>query len=317
MVDIDELDDRFGIEGELGFSETEGDLVSVTIFNKFADVEICLYGAQIMRYIPHGSFDALWVSSESNFEVGKPIRGGIPICFPWFGPHPSDESKPAHGFARLMYWEVIKTESVSTGETMVVLQLCSSEETKQYWPFDFCAKLSVLIGKTLEINLNITNTGDYDFEYSAALHSYFSISGIDNIFIRGLEGASYYSGFENELNTQETELLEIKQEENRRYINTDNDCIIIDPIFNQAIRVSKTGSKVTVVWNPGEETSAKMEDIADDGFEAFVCVETANAYNDTVKLAPGEEHTTGAVIGFDYKMSDTGLGNDTGGFKVI
>jgi glucose-6-phosphate 1-epimerase len=316
MVDIDELDDKFGIEGELGFNETDGDLVSITIFNKFADVEICLYGAQVMRFIPHGSFDVLWVSPESFFEEGKPIRGGIPLCFPWFGPHPTDDEKPAHGFARLMYWDVIETASNETGETMVRLQLCSSDETKQYWPYDFCAKLSLLVGKRLELKLNIENTGGQDFEYSAALHSYFNVSGIENIRIKGLQGATYYNGFEQELNTQEEELLEIKQEENRRYVNTEDDCIILDPIFNQAIRVSKQGSKVTVVWNPGEETSAKMEDLPDDGYEAFVCVETVNAYNDTIKIAPGENHTTATIIGFDYKMTDTGLGN-SGGFKVI
>jgi glucose-6-phosphate 1-epimerase len=316
MVDIDELDDRFGIEGELGFNETDEDMISVTIFNKFADVEISLYGAQIMRFIPHGSFDVLWVSTDSYFEIGKPIRGGIPLCFPWFGPHPTDTDKPMHGFARLMMWDVIETVSIETGETLVRLQLCSSEETKQFWPYDFCAKLSVLVGKNLEVKLSITNTGDQNFEYSAALHSYFSVSGIENIAIKGLQGAAYYNGFEKELNTQEEELLEIHQEENRRYVNTENDCVILDPLFNQAIRISKEGSKVTVVWNPGEETSAKMEDMPDDGFEAFICVETVNAYNDTIKLSPGENHTTAAIIGFDYKMSDTSLGNSVG-FNVV
>jgi glucose-6-phosphate 1-epimerase len=317
MVDSDELDDKFGIEGELGFNETDGDLVSVTIFNKYADVEISLYGAQILRYIPHGSFDVLWVSPESYFEEGKPIRGGIPVCFPWFGPHPTEVEKPMHGFARLMYWEVIQTASIETGETLIRLQLSSSEETKQYWPFDFCAKLSVLVGKRLEVQLTISNTGNQNLEYSAALHSYFSVSGIENIFIKGLEGATYYNSFGKELMTQETELLEIKQEENRRYVDTESDCIILDPIFSQAVRVSKAGSKVTVVWNPWEETSSKMEDLPDDGYETFVCVETVNAYNDTIKLSPGEEHTTATFIGFDYKMSDMGLGNSNGGFNVV
>jgi len=317
MVDIDELDDRFSIEGELGFNEIDGELVSINIFNKFADVEICLYGAQIMRFIPHGSFDVLWMSPESYFEEGKPIRGGIPICFPWFGPHSSDASKPMHGFARLMYWDVVETKSFESGETLIRLQLCSSEKTKQYWPFDFCAKLSVLIGKKLEVRLTICNTGDQDFDYSAALHNYFNISGIENINIKGLEGVSYYQGFETELNKQESELLEIQHEENRRYVDTEDDCVIIDLIFNQAIRVSKEGSKVTVVWNPGAETSAKMEDIPDDGYEAFVCVETVNAYNDTIKLSPGKEHTTATIIGYDYKMSDTGIGKNGGGFTVV
>jgi len=317
MVDIEKLDDQFSIEGELGFNETDGELISISIYNKFADVELCLYGAHIIRYIPHGSFDVLWMSQASNFEVGKPIRGGIPVCFPWFGPHLSENEKPIHGFARLMYWDVIETASFETGETLVRLQLCSSEETKQYWPFDFKATLSVLIGKKMEVKLTIKNTGYQNFEYSAALHSYFSVSGIENIGIKGLESASYYNGNESELITQETELLEIKKEENRRYINTIGDCVILDPIFNRSIRVSKTGSKVTVVWNPGEETSSKMDDISEGGFEEFVCVETVNAYNDIIKLSSGQEHTTATAIGFDFKMSDLSLGNSPGGFNIV
>ncbi|HNW52090.1 MAG TPA: D-hexose-6-phosphate mutarotase [Prolixibacteraceae bacterium] len=317
MVDIDKLDDRFGIEGELGFCEIDGDLIAMTIYNKFADVEICLYGAHITRYMPHGSFDVLWMSPDSFFEVGRPIRGGIPLCFPWFGPHPSDTSKPAHGFARLMYWDVVETTSLESGETRVKLQLVSNEETKAYWPFDFKAVLEVLVGRTLEVQLSITNTGSQDFDYSAALHSYFGVSGIENINIQGLQGARYYNGFDTSLNTQETELLEIHQEENRRYIDTSSDCVIEDPVFNQAIRISKKGSNVTVVWNPWEETSSKMEDLPDDGYEAFVCVEAVNAYNDIVQLRPGEEHTTATTIGFDYRMSEMGLGKSNGGFKVI
>lgn len=317
MVDIEELEDRFGIEGELGFTETEGDLISISVFNKYADAEISLYGAHVISFIPHGTFGVLWMSPDSFFEVGKPIRGGIPVCFPWFGPHPSDPEKPLHGFARLMYWDVIETASVATGETLIRLELNSSQETKKYWPYDFCAQLTIVVGRKLEVSLNISNTGESDFSYTAALHSYFNISGIENIEIRGLEGVAYYDGSGDELLKQETPVLEIKKEENRRYINTDADCIIIDPVFNQAVRVSKEGSNVTVVWNPGEETAEKIEDISGDSYQAFVCVETVNAYNDTIHLHQGEKHNTTTRIGLDYSMSDKSLGNARGGFSVI
>jgi glucose-6-phosphate 1-epimerase len=317
MMTVDELDDKFGIEGELGFTETDGDLIAISIFNKYADAEICLYGAQVTRFMPVGTFEILWMSLASSFEEGKPIRGGIPLCFPWFGPHPTDSTLPAHGFARLMYWEVLKTASLETGETMVKLQLCSSAATKEYWPYDFCAVLTVVVGRTLDVSLSITNTGVEAFDYSAALHSYFNISGIDNIRIAGLNGASYYNGFGNELQVQEEELLAFEKEENRRYVGVESDCLILDMPFNQIIRVSKKGSKVTVVWNPGEETAATMPDIAEGSYQEFVCVEAVNAYNDTITLTPGAEHTTATFIGLDHKASGLGLGDRNGGFSVV
>lgn len=317
MISIDDLDDQFSIEGELGFMETDGDLIAISICNKFADAEICLYGAHVTQFLPHGSFDVLWMSTDSYFEEGKPIRGGIPLCFPWFGPNATDANLPPHGFARLMYWEVIETASLETGETRVRLQLCSSEETKKIWPHDFRAELNVLVGNTLEVGLTITNTGSETIDYSAALHSYLNISGLENIKIEGLEGTMYHSGFGNELLTQNDQFLEINQEENRRYINTDSDCVLIDQAFSQAIRVSKKGSNVTVVWNPGAETAAKMDDMPDDGYETFVCIEAVNFYNDTIHLAPGEKYTTATTIGLDYGLKDMKLSGGGGSFNIV
>jgi len=314
---IDELDDKYGIEGELCFTETDSGIIAISVYNKYADAEICLYGAQVTRFMPHDSFDVLWVSQASFFEEGKPIRGGIPVCFPWFGPHPTDPSKPAHGFARLLYWDILQIGSLETGETMVKLQLCANDETRELWPYDFKATLTVLVGRTLDVSLLVENTGDQPFEYSAALHSYFAISGLENIHIAGLQGVSYYNGFGTEIQVQEEELLPIEKEENRRYINTSNDCLVIDPMFNQIIHVSKRGSNVTVVWNPGEETAATMEDITPDGFQEFVCVETVNAYNDIIALSPGEKHTTATLIGLDHKANSIGIGDNVGGFKII
>jgi glucose-6-phosphate 1-epimerase len=317
MMNTDELDDKFGIEAELCFIETDGDLIAISIYNKFADAEICLYGGHVTRYMPHGSFDSIWMSQASLFEEGKPIRGGIPVCFPWFGPHPTDPSLPLHGFARLMYWDVLETKSIETGETFVKLQLCSDDETKKYWPYDFRAILSIMVGRTLDVSLSIENTGDKNFEYSAALHTYIAVSGIENIRISGLSGNSYYNGLGSELLVQEEELLAIEKEENRRYINFSGDCLVIDPVFNQVLRIAKKGSNVTVVWNPGEETSANIEDMTSDGFQEFVCVEAVNAYNDCISLAPGEIHSTETTIGLDQKIGVMNLGQRDGGFTVL
>ncbi|HAH25461.1 MAG TPA: hypothetical protein DCL77_17165 [Prolixibacteraceae bacterium] len=297
MIDIDELEDKFSIEGEVGFAELEEDLVFLTVSNKYADVDICLYGAHITSFRPHDSMEILYMSPESNFEVGKAIRGGIPVCFPWFGPHKTNPEMPQHGFARLMYWEVLKTATLPSGETMAVLQLCSSEETKAYWPYDFCAQLSVVVGSTLSVTLKVTNTSSVPLEYSCALHSYFGLSSIDNLLIHGLQDTNYYNQLTGENGLQEEEILQIQEPTTRHYLDTETPVVIEDSIFKRKIRVAKVGSKVTTVWNPWEETCATISDLPDEAYETFVCVETVNAFNDVIALAPQQSHETSAKIG--------------------
>ena len=297
MEEIEYLNDRFSIEGELFFTEMEGDLVFAEITNKYAEATICLYGAHLTHFRPQNTFDVLWMSTESNFKIGKPIRGGIPICFPWFGSNAINTNLPIHGFARLMYWEVIRAESKLSGETGLTLRLNSSEDTKKYWPFDFTAEIDISVGATLKVELRITNTGDKDFEYTSAIHSYLNVSEIGNVAIEGLQGVSYYKGNENELFTQDTEYLSILQEENRRYINTQGDVVLHDSAFQRKIVTSKQGSRVTVIWNPWSETVKTIADIPNDGYQTYVCIEPANAYDDFIQLKPGEKHSTIGYLG--------------------
>jgi glucose-6-phosphate 1-epimerase len=297
IFDIDELNDKFSIEGEVGFAELEENMAFITVSNKYADADICLYGAHITNFKPQKTMPVLWMSPETNFKEGKPIRGGIPVCFPWFGPHKTDSAKPQHGFGRLMNWNVHETASLPTGETRIRLQLCSSEKTKAYWDFDFCAELTVIVGKMLTATLTVTNTSVLPIEYTCALHSYYQISSIEEIAIEGLQNTRYFNQLDSGDYIQESLFLRIKQAETRHYYDTKTDCIIHDPLFGRRIRVAKSGSKITTVWNPGEETCRKIDDIPDDGFHAFVCIEAVNAFNDVIKLAPGESHETSAIIG--------------------
>ncbi len=299
MIDIDELDDKFSIEGEVGFAELEEDLAFITVSNKYGDADICLYGAHVTSFKPRNSMDLLWMSPESSFEVGKPIRGGIPVCFPWFGPHKTDSEKPQHGFARLMYWEVVSTSTNAAGESIVKLTLCSSDETKAYWPYDFCAEMTFVVGKKLTVTLKVTNTSDQPFDYTCALHSYYSLSAIESITIEGLQGKTYYNQLTGENGVQEEEMLEINEPLTRHYLNTETPVIIADSAFRRRIKVDKAGSKVTTVWNPGAETCANIGDLPDDGYETFVCVEATNAFDYPVHLNAGESFETSTVIGID------------------
>lgn len=299
MIDIDELEDKFSIEGEVGFGELENDLIFLTVSNKYADVDICLYGAHVTSFRPHNSMEILWMSPDSNFEVGKAIRGGIPVCFPWFGPHKTDTEMPQHGFARLMYWDVIATATLPSGETKVSLQLCSSEETNAYWPHAFCAQLTVVVGSTMTVTLKVTNTSDVPFDYTCALHSYFSLSAIENLSIEGLQGTTYYNQNNGENGVQEESLLQIQEPVTRHYLDTETPVVIEDSIFRRRIKVDKSGSKVTTVWNPGEETCAKIGDLPDDAWETFVCVEAVNAFDFPIQLASGQSYETSAMIGLE------------------
>ncbi len=299
MIDTDELDDKFGIEGEVGFAELEEDLVFIMVSNKHADAEICLYGAHVTSFKPRGNMDLLWMSPESSFEEGKPIRGGIPVCFPWFGPHKTDSDKPQHGFARLMYWDVVSTSTNSSAETVIKLQLKSSEETKAYWPHDFVAEMTFVVGKKLTVTLKVTNTSAEPFNYTCALHTYYGLSAIENISIEGLQGVTYYNQLTGENGVQEEEKLEITEALTHHYLNTETPVIIDDSAFRRRIKVDKTGSKVTTVWNPGAEACANIGDLPDDGYETFVCVEATNAFDYPISIAPGESFATSAIIGID------------------
>jgi glucose-6-phosphate 1-epimerase len=296
-MNYNELNTKFAIPGQLEFVKGKGNFPFAVITNRHAKAEVSLYGAQVLSFIPEGQKDVLWLSPKSVFGSGKPIRGGIPVCFPWFGPHATDSQKPMHGFARLLTWHVLETFALRGGNTRLVLGLTNNAETTALWPFAFSAKIIIEVGEKLDVALCYTNTGGETFTVSDALHSYFSISNIANIGISGLKGCYYYAGFTKEANNRQIEdTLKIVKEENRRYINHAEDCVISDPAWDRKIRVAKKGSKVTVVWNPYAETARTMADISETGYPYFICVEAVNALTDLIKVKPGESHCVSTVL---------------------
>lgn len=298
MATINSLNETFGKAGSIEFYEGKGGLQMLSIKNQHAAAELSLYGAQLLSFTPAGQKDVLWMSEKSLFAEGKAIRGGIPLCFPWFGPHLTDKEKPQHGFGRLQNWTVKEVKETSEGNTIISLSLTASEASLELWPHQFSAVAEFAIGKTLEVKLSVLNTGDASFEYSNALHTYFNVGDIGNISVEGLHNATYYDAFGSDLLKQDEKLLSFTKETNRRYVNTTSNCIIHDKTYNRKILVEKTGSKVTVVWNPGEATTKTIADMDPDGYKTFVCVEPTNAYPgiDMIQLAPGENHTLSTII---------------------
>jgi glucose-6-phosphate 1-epimerase len=298
MISVDELNEKFGIANQLQFVQGNGGLTCIQIKNSFATATVSLYGAQVLSFIPIGAADILWMSSKSLFAEGKAIRGGIPVCFPWFGPHASDATKPQHGFARTSNWNVSETSMMANGATHIKLSLHHSPATMALWPYAFSAYLVLTIGQTLTVKLQVHNTGTKSFDYSDALHTYLAISDTSTIKIAGLHQSTYYDAFGTELKNQESEFLHINKEVNRRYVQHTAHCIINDSVLQRKITIAKTGSKVTVVWNPGAATTLTMNDMAEDGYKKFVCVEAVNAYPgiDIITLKPQEEYTLSTTI---------------------
>ncbi len=297
-MDVNQLNQKFAIENHIKFTSGKGGWPYVHLENNGSTAFVSLYGAHVMHYTPKGEDDALWMSPTSFFEQGKPIRGGIPVCWPWFGPHDNDAAKPMHGFARLSIWEVVKTQVNSRGETDLILSLSDSASTKALWPYSFQATITVTLGDKLSLTLHVKNTGSEPFTMTEALHTYFRVGEASKISIEGLEGCTYLDGLnQNAPVVQAEKLIEIKKEENRRYINTTAVTIISDPVLNRKIRIEKQNSNTTVVWNPWTATAKSMPDFADEGYKTMVCVEAANAYSNAVTVQPGKEFEIATAIG--------------------
>ncbi|MCK4981639.1 MAG: D-hexose-6-phosphate mutarotase [Victivallaceae bacterium] len=294
MITVQELNQEFGNPGIRFYTDSHG-LACAELNNPMGKAEIALHGAHLMSFIPKGQKAVLWMSEKSYFEQGKPIRGGIPICWPWFGGHPENPDMPSHGFARIFTWEPIAGGNCGDGATFLELALTPGLITDEFKSNDFLVKLRVEVNDKLSVALIIDNTGKKDLSYSAALHSYFNISDISNIKISGLDGKTFIDTLDNTTHVQLGD-ISFTAETDSVYLDTEDTCIIDDPGFKRKIKVRKTGSRSTVVWNPWDAKAQRMPDFGDNEFHKMVCVETTNAESDARTLAPNECHTLQVII---------------------
>lgn len=260
-----------------------------------ASGEIYLHGAHVAQYAPPGARPLLFLSKASQFAPGKAIRGGVPLIFPWFGPHPTDSKLPAHGFARTSAWEL---ESIrqERGGVSVELRLSSSPATRKLWPHEFELRFRVHIGAQLEMRLTVRNTGDSPVTYEQALHTYLAVTDVRLLKIEGLSGRDYLDKvLAGKRVLQGPEPITIIGETDRVYLGTP-DTVTVHESTGREIIVAKSGSDATVVWNPWIAKAKAMADFGDEEWPLMLCIETANAAEHCVVLAPGEEHVMSAVI---------------------
>lgn len=265
----------------------------IEIQNKEADAKIALQGAHLFHYKVKDKPSLLWLSKAAYFEEGKAIRGGIPVCFPWFGKNKENPSLPQHGFARTQLWSVVLEEEKDDNTTQICLQLKPNADTVAQWDYLFDVTLDIIIGEALSIALRVTNTDTKPFEISTALHTYFSVSDIETVFIKGLDGRDYYDALDGKNYIQEGDIL-IQEEVDRVYFHPSESITLFDRDTN--IKLQQEGSNSLVVWNPWIEKSKQMNDMTENGYRSMICVETTNAREDSKVLKPNESHVLKAIV---------------------
>jgi glucose-6-phosphate 1-epimerase len=290
-----ELDARFGIAGVARVTAGNGGLPRVEITAAGTTGEMYLLGAEVTAWKPRGQGEVLFVSSASKWEDGRAIRGGVPICFPWFGNKASDPKAPAHGFVRAKPWNL--DSIVQHGDAVTVSMSTGSDgETKKLWPAEFRLIHRATFGSELNLQLEMTNTGSAPLEFEEALHTYFRVGDVTQVRVRGLDGIHFLDKTDgNRQKTQRGDVTVAKETDNV-YLDTCDAVELEDHVLQRRFRVSKQNSLATVVWNPWVEKTKAMSDLGDDEWKQMLCIETCNVAKHAVALAPGETHCMKAVI---------------------
>jgi D-hexose-6-phosphate mutarotase len=274
------------------------ELTKITLSNPNSTATIYNNGAHVSSWIPKGQRDVLFMSSKSNFQPGKAIRGGVPIIFPWFGGREGHPQSPAHGFARTLPWTVAQVDRREDGACALTLELHSDKATLEIWPYDFTLRFTVAAEKTLTMTLTVVNTGSRPFTFEEALHTYLAVGDINKCSISGLAGSTFIDkvdGFKRK--PQGPEEIVITGETDRVYLATQSECVVTDAAWNRKLFVAKENSAATVVWNPWIAKAKAMSDFGDEDWPGMVCVETCNVADHAVTLEPGTSHAMTAIVG--------------------
>ena len=292
MQDLKYLQHQFSIQEQLDFEQKDSGLIDIVVHNQYARARISTYGGQVLSYYPHGSdADLLFVSDKAIFRPGKAIRGGIPICWPWFGNDTSGLGRPSHGFARNHQWTVVETAQQADGTTRIVLQLAASDASLSVWPYHFLLTLIVQVADTLTVELITQNTGRTLFALSQALHSYLNISDVGKVRIDNLGQVDYQDKLDKFKTKTQNGELHIDQALDRIYLHPSARIMLEDAGLSRKIQIDSGADHPwqTVIWNPWKKAVMGIRDLRQTHYRQFVCIETAHALPHAIKLAAGKQ----------------------------
>ena len=290
---IEQLNTDFAIAGQVEFITGKGGFPYLQVTNEKASALISVYAGHVLAFKPvTASEDLMFVSDNAYFEQGKAIKGGIPICWPWFGAAPDDAlQKVDHGLVRNRLWSVLSVDTLTDGGTKIVLEFKSSASTEATWPYAFNLCLEIIIDDHLSLTLLTRNTGSVAFSITEALHSYFKVGDATQATVSGLEQTEYLDKTRDYIKMDQSGIITISEETDRIYTDIKHQLLIDDPVLQRQIKVTSSGNKNVVVWNPWQERAAAMQDLAAEDYKHFICLEVANAASNTVEVLPHSEST--------------------------
>ena len=284
------LNERHGLAGTVRVEAGNGGLPKISVERELCRAEVYLYGAQVTSWQPAGFDEVLFVSERSHWERGKPIRGGIPVCFPWFRGKPDEPQAPTHGFVRTKEWQVEAVRREADESVSLLLSTESDEESRQWWPHEFRLEYMIKAGKHLELELRMENRGRSELQFQEALHTYFKVGDVPRSGVRGLDGLRFLDNRDgNREKVQQGELMMTEQTDNA-YLDATGAVEIVDAALGRRLVTDKSGSKSTIVWNPWADGAAKLTDLDDGEWREMLCVEGGNVLGQAVTLEAVRRH---------------------------
>lgn len=296
--------------------ECQKELVAIGVTNAAASAEVFLQGAQISRFKKKNNDPILFLSKDCSYKQGQPLRGGIPICWPWFGQLKNNsgaitdqykgssiKATPAHGIVRAINWELDTIETPRHDLTIVEFSLqlnanladeTSDAENQTVWPFLTKLRYRIEIGEKLTATFTVINQDSREFSYSGALHSYFKVDHINNAIISGFSNTAYIDALDEWSEKKQVDDIAFNKEVDRIYKSSPEAITLSDR--NRKIAIESMGSESTVIWNPWIEKSQQLSQFADNEYQSMVCIETANALDDSIRLQPGDAHSLTLTI---------------------
>jgi len=291
MTNIAAWNERFALGDGLQFVEGPNGMPIVNINNHHAKASIALQGAHVLGYQAVDQEPLIWMSEDATYAPGKSLRGGVPICWPWFGPHATDSNKPGHGHARTVSWLPTASNLLASGAHELTFTLADKAQTEAVSGFALDVKLTITVGATLKFSMTSTNLGSTEYTLGEALHTYFLVGDVSKVKVEGLDGCAYLDKVDGMSRKTQQGPVTIASEVDRIYFSDNKQCRIVDETMQRVIHIYSKGSAATVVWNPWLESANKMGDLGKDGYLKMLCVENAIAANAVVKLAGGASHT--------------------------
>lgn len=266
-----------------------GGLAALVVDTPRCTALVALQGAQVLRFRAAGQPSLLWLSEQAQYVRGKAIRGGIPLCFPWFGPHPDDPAKPQHGFARNRDWQLVTATRHADDRVELGFRLVDDEDTRRLWPHAFRAELTLVLADTLHCRFVLHNTGPADCRAGFAFHSYFPVTDITQARVEGLQGARCLDQLAPPAAPLPVvaDALRFAGETDRIFLGAGGRYRVVDEVGGTTVSLAADGCASVVVWNPWRDKAARMADMAPGAWRRMLCVECGNVGADQVTVPAG------------------------------